>query len=87
MSKKRSIWVGWDSREIICYLAARASIERRLNIPVPVKAINLRMLEREGLYTRPTEIRTNRDFFGDAEVSQLWDVISDAWRISEGLIK
>lgn len=78
MNGKRSIWIGWDSREITCYTVARASMARRLNIPVPIRPVNIRRLQEGGFYTRPTEVRTKSNFFGGPTTSQLWDVISDA---------
>lgn len=64
---KNSVFIGWDPREAACYAVARASIQRRLTTPVPVRGVMLDQLRRCGLYRRPTERRAGL----------LWDVISD----------
>lgn len=66
---KRSIWIGFDPREAAAFAVCRHSINRWLTQQIPVKGIVLSDLRRRGLYTRPTEVRSN---------GQLWDTISDA---------
>lgn len=68
-----SIWIGFDPREAAAFAVARESIRRRLSLPVPIYGLVLPDLRGRGLYTRPTETRTNSDGH-----RQMWDVISDA---------
>ena len=74
----RSIWIGWDPREVQGYLVTRYSIRTRLTQPIPIKPIMLKKLAEIGLYRRPTEVRTIRNFFTGRETTQLWDVLSGA---------
>lgn len=64
----RSIWIGFDPRERDAFHVCLASISAHLSEPVEIFAVALDLLQKRGLYQRPTERR------GD----QLWDVISDA---------
>lgn len=68
MSKKLSIWIGFDPRETDAFAVARQSARRNLNIPVPIRGVVLTDLRTGGLYTRPTSRRDGR----------LWDDISEA---------
>lgn len=65
---KQSIWIGFDPREVDAFAVARHSIERRINLPIPVRGVVLTDLKSGHLYTRPTSRRDGR----------LWDDISDA---------
>jgi len=65
---KASIWLGFDPREAAAFAVARSSIQRHLNLPIPIHGLMLDQLRAEGLYTRPTERRDGR----------LWDVLSGA---------
>lgn len=51
---KQSVWIGYDPRETDAYAVARRSIDKRLNLPIPVKGLVLSDLQDRGLYTRPT---------------------------------
>jgi hypothetical protein len=64
----RSVWIGFDPREVDAYAVARSSIRRHTLAPIPVSPVELDSLRARGLYRRPTERRDGR----------LWDVISDA---------
>ena len=64
----RSIYVGYDPREIAAFEVAVASIKDHLTTPVPVHDICLAEMKAAGFYRRPTEVRDGR----------LWDVISEA---------
>lgn len=68
MVVKPSIWIGWEPREANAYAVARASIEKRLITPIPVRGVVLDELRAKGLYWRPTSRRDGR----------LWDNISEA---------
>ncbi len=61
------VFVGWDAREALAWQVCVASMQAHAaDYPLPVRPIGRRLLEDEGLYTRPTEVHGN----------QLWDVIS-----------
>lgn len=55
-----SIWIGFEPRETEAFVVARESIYRFLPRHVPVKAVILDRLRRDGIYTRPTERRLGR---------------------------
>lgn len=78
----RTIFVGFDPREVDGFAVTRASIKGRLTQPIQVRGLVLPELQRSGLYRRPTERRDGR----------LFDVISGApmateFAISRFLIK
>lgn len=65
----RSVWIGFDPREGTEYGVCRQSIRSRVSQRmIPVRAVNLDVLRRASIYTRP-HTRKN---------GQLWDDISDA---------
>lgn len=69
----RSVWIGFDPREVSAFVVAQSSLRKRSATYVgPVRPVVLDYLRRTGLYRRPTEIRTI-----DGR-RQLWDTISDA---------
>lgn len=68
MREKWSIWVGFDPRETDAFAVARHSIERWMNLPIPIRGVVLTDLRNGQLYTRPTSRRDGR----------LWDDISGA---------
>lgn len=68
MAGDRSIYIGYDPREIGGYVVAKGSIERRLTQPVPIYPLVLDRLRAKGWYTREHDRRGG----------QLWDVISGA---------
>jgi hypothetical protein len=68
VNRKLSIWIGYDPREIPCYVVCRNSIRRRLAAPIPVNGIIMSRMRDAGLYVRETQRRSE----------QLWDTISDA---------
>ncbi len=57
----RSIWIGFDPREAAAFAVARHSIKRQLSQPIPIMGLVLSDLQKQGLYTRPTSIRTNSE--------------------------
>lgn len=59
-----AIFIGFDSRpvEVVSYAIARASIRRRLNLPITIRPIVLREMIDRGLYYRPTETVDGRLF-------------------------
>jgi hypothetical protein len=69
---RHSIWIGFDLRQAAAFAVAKHSVTRRLNIPVPVFAVDLQDVRQRGLYHRPT--RTVVDSEGHA---RLWDDISE----------
>jgi len=56
-----SIWLGYDSREVIGFSVARYSIER-FNRRIPIYGLVLDDLQQKGWYKRPTEL--NFDHLG-----------------------
>ncbi len=65
-SKKQSVYIGYDPRELSAYIVARNTAQRHSG-PIPVRGLILRDLTMAGLYRRPTEVRDGR----------LHDTISD----------
>jgi hypothetical protein len=63
----RSIWIGFDPREVEAFEIARRSV-RANTIGVPISPLDLPELRRFGLYTRPTSRKDG----------VLWDDISQA---------
>jgi hypothetical protein len=64
----RSIFIGFDPREVDGFAVTKHSVMKRLITPIPVVPLIRELLEREGLYTRRTSRRDGR----------LWDDISQA---------
>lgn len=82
MSKKFTIFVGWDPREADAFAVARHSARRHCIAPIPVFGLVLDSLKAKRLYDRPTSRRDGR----------LWDDISEApmateFSISRFLVK
>jgi len=69
---ERSIWVGFDKREAASFAVTCHSVRRRLTERIPVRGLVLDKLRKEGLYSRPSELRRVNDTF------VTWDLISDA---------
>lgn len=65
---KRSIWIGLDHREMDALQVCVESIRRHLSEDIPIHVIDLSVLQKRGLYQRPTIYKDDR----------LFDVISDA---------
>lgn len=65
---KRSVWIGWDPREVDGYAVTRASARANLNPLVPIHGVVLQALNQGGLYWRPTM----------SVGCGLYDLISDA---------
>lgn len=63
---ERSVWIGFDPREVDGYAVTRISLEMHLNTPVAVRGLVLPDLQAQGIYTRETRLRNGR----------LYDVIS-----------
>lgn len=61
------IYIGFDPREDVGFNVAAWSTQHHLSKIIPIYGVLLRALQRQGLYTRPTELRDGR----------LFDVISD----------
>lgn len=68
MSKGRSIWVGYDPREIDALQVCVNSIKAHLSEDIPIYTIALDVLRNRGLYQRPTTVVDGR----------LYDVASEA---------
>lgn len=58
------VFIGFDPRppEAQCFAVARGSLKRHSSLPIPIKGLILSELQKEGLYTRPTEVRDGRLF-------------------------
>jgi lipopolysaccharide biosynthesis glycosyltransferase len=69
----RTIWVGYDTREVLPYAVARHSLQTWSEQPMPIGAVDLREVQALGWYDRPTEARKTKQ---GGEV--MWDIISDA---------
>lgn len=65
---KFAVWIGYDPREQEAFDVAKASIELHSGFDLDIYAMALGVLQRRGMYQRPTR--------KDGNV--LWDVISDA---------
>jgi len=59
MSKRETIFLGWDSRERDAWAVARYTLLHHLKRPVPVKTLSLGALYEQGLYSRPTKNTAN----------------------------
>lgn len=70
---KNSIWIGWDPREVAAFAVARHSARRHMTVPFPIAPVVLDNLVRDGVYTRPVEMRQ-----GYAGNQIMWDKISQA---------
>lgn len=64
-----SIFVGFDPREAAAFAVCRASMDRWMNLPIPVQGLVLSRLRAQGYYWREHVYQEN---------GQLRDVISDA---------
>jgi hypothetical protein len=65
----RSVWIGWEPREVSAFAVARHSLRRHHgNRFTPDFGVVQSKLRKEGLYTRPHSWRD----------TQMWDDISDA---------
>lgn len=71
MPTNKQIYLGWDPRDFAGFRVAVYTI-RQWDKHVPIYGLVLEDLRRQGLYYRPTEVRTNSDGH-----RQLWDVISE----------
>lgn len=60
-SKKRSIWIGFDPREVPAFNVARYTLERYLSQRIPIYGLILQDLIDAGFYKRPMSIKTNGD--------------------------
>lgn len=56
----RSVYIGWDPREIDAWEVARYSLLRRCSRPIQVHKLRLSEMQERGLYTRPTKRVGNR---------------------------
>lgn len=66
----RSVWIGFDPREVDAFAVTRASI-RKAVAPYPINALHLGYLQQSGLYQRPTTRRDGvlRDDISDAPMA------------------
>lgn len=65
---KKSIYIGFDPREVDACKVAHHSLHRHMTESIPVHSLVLGELTARGLYKRPVEYRNGR----------MWDTISDA---------
>lgn len=70
---QRSIYIGWDPREVDAFNVARHSVLRHLSQSISVNSLVLDDLIKQGLYTRPIEYRKL-----NLEKAVMWDKLSDA---------
>lgn len=66
---RKSIYIGYDPREVDAFAVARHSVLRHMTQSIPVHDLRLDELIAKGLYKRPIEHRGN---------NQMWDTLSDA---------
>jgi len=64
----RSVYIGFDPREIDAFIVARRSLTCRATGPINVHGLDLRRLIKQGLYWRETVVKDG----------SMWDVVSDA---------
>jgi hypothetical protein len=69
----RSIWIGFDPREVAAFAVARECVNKLLTQQIPVYGLVLSELQRRGIYTRPIEYRKSA-----VDRAVMWDTISDA---------
>lgn len=74
---ERTIWVGFDKREVASFAVTCHSVRRRLTLRIPVRGLVLDNLKRDGLYHRESELRRINDTL------VTWDLISDAPQSTE----
>ena len=67
----RSIWIGYEPRELDAFVVARSSIQRRLSESVPIRGLVLSDLVERGLYRRSWHRTAGRmiDHVSDAPMS------------------
>lgn len=66
---ERSVWIGFEPRELDAYVIARHTVKRKpFPVGMEVHGVILQKLRERELYTRPTEVHDGK----------LWDVISEA---------
>lgn len=70
---RHSIWIGFDRREASAFAVAKHSTARRLTLPVPIFAIELEQLRRDGVYTRES-----KSYQRAGKRPVIWDTISGA---------
>ncbi len=58
---KRSIWIGYDPREVPAYAVARRTVAKHLTQSIPIRGVRLNRLQELGLYRRPTKLKVNGD--------------------------
>lgn len=75
---KRSIFLGFDTREGLPFTVARRSLLRHMSTPIPWDWLLLAEMEWRGLYRRPYEFRET----GPGQ-RIMWDTISDAPQATE----
>jgi len=68
MNAPKSIWIGYDPREIAAYAVCRQSIELGMRDNIPTYGVDLANLKQRSLYTRPQTVVDG----------QMWDTISEA---------
>jgi lipopolysaccharide biosynthesis glycosyltransferase len=78
----KSIYIGFDPREVSAFAIARNSILRQLTQPISIHGLVLGDLQQRGLYKRPIEIRTRVTTHEDQGSGPLpkimWDTLSEA---------
>ena len=62
------VFIGYDSRENEAWNVAKSSMQKRSSIPLDIQPIDMRMLQKTGIYRRLTVYRNKR----------LWDIPSQA---------
>ncbi len=67
IDNRLGIYIGFDPKEAGAFAVAKHSARRHLIAPVPIYGVVLADLQRQGLYTRPTQMQNGR----------LWDTISE----------
>jgi len=70
---KRSVWIGFDSRETAAFAVAKYSARKRSNRMLPIRGLVLDQLRDTGFYRREVQKRP-----GPTGRAILWDPISDA---------
>lgn len=85
--RQRSIWIGFDHREVDAFVVACHSLRRQMSREIPMSGIVLEDLQARGLYTRPMERQGNRLIDVLSKRADYDGAISTEFAISRFLVK
>lgn len=76
---KRSVWIGYDSREELAYQVCRRSLLRRLGTGIEVHKLDVRRLMERGIYLRPTHVREDGRWIDELSIRPGYDGALSTW--------